>query len=87
MIVMRKGTSSPSWATSYGADGVLATLSVARARDDESKVWPHDVKVKKLAKSVRRVWDDFGKASTLSPTCTSPPTTLTLAEKDKDKEK
>ena len=55
MIRMREGASSPSWASSYGADGVRATLSVARARDDESKVWPHDVKVKKLAKIGRRV--------------------------------
>ena len=83
MIGMRKGTSSPSWATSYGADGVLATRSAARAHDDGSRVWPHVATVKKLAKRVRRVWDAFEKESTLSPTCTSPPTTLTEKEKAK----
>jgi len=86
MIGMREGTSSPSWATSYGADGVLATRSAARAHDDGSRVWPHVATVKKLAKRVRRVWDAFEKESTLSPTCTSPPTTLTEKEKEKEKE-
>ena len=85
MIVMRDGASYPSWATSYGADGAPATISVARARDDESRVWPHVATVKKLAKRVRRVWDAFEKESTLSPTRTSPPTTLTEKEKEKDK--
>ena len=85
MIVMREGTSSPSWATSYGADGVLATRSAARAHDDGSRVWPHVATVKKLAKRVRRVWDAFEKESTLSPTRTSPPTTLTEKEKEKEK--
>ena len=85
MIVMRKGTSSPSWATSYGADGVLATRSAARAHDDGSRVWPHVATVKKLAKRVRRVRDAFEKENTLSPTCTSPPTTLTEKEKEKEK--
>ena len=87
MIGMREGTSSPSWATSYGADGVLATRSAARAHDDGSRVWPHAATVKKLAKRVRRVWDAFEKESTLSPTCTSLPTTLTEKEKEKEKEK
>ena len=85
MIGMREGTSSPFWATSYGADGVLATRSAARAHDDGSRVWPHVATVKKLAKRVRRVWDAFEQESTLSPTCTPPPTTL--AEKEKEKEK
>ena len=84
MIGMREGASSPFWATSYGADGVPATLSVARAHDDEHRVWPHVVTVKRLAKRVRRVWDAFEKESTLSPTCTSPPTTLTEKEKEKE---
>ena len=85
MIGMREGTSSPSWATSYGADGVLATRSAARAHDDGPRVWPHVATVKKLAKRVRRVWDAFEKESTLSPTCTSPPTTLTTTSNEQHK--